>query len=428
MSRSIAHFAVAAAVDDAVGRLHDEHVDLLAQLVRVPSLAGGERPAQELVAERLEPLGFVSRWVELTDDVAETPGAGRPIAPVTGRAALVAERAGASPRSLILNGHIDVVPPGDESLWASPPFSPVVADGWLRGRGAGDMKGGLVMALLALRALHECHPDALAGSLTVVVVPEEESSGNGTLATILAGVRADVAVFPEPTDLAVLVSGVGVLWCDLVVHGAGAHAGSGTKVVNPVDKAVALAARLQGLETTFAGLSPHALARGQRFAVNVGVIAAGDWPSAVPASARIRLRIGFPEELTATDAEALVRATVAEAARDDEWLLLNPPELAFRGLRAEPHRLDPGHALVRAVQAAHRETHGREASTVDGSATSDARFYLNQAGTPAVCYGPRTRNIHGIDEAVELASIADGARTLTRLIPALLAGPPEVLR
>jgi acetylornithine deacetylase len=428
MSRSITHFATDAALDGAVARRLDEYVDVLAQLVRVPSLAGGERPAQDVVAGRLEALGFAVRWVELMDEVAETPGGGRPVAPVAGRAALVAERGGTSPASLILNGHIDVVPPGDEGLWTNPPFSPVVRDGWLYGRGAGDMKGGLAMALLALQALRECAPAALDADLTVVVVPEEESSGNGTLATILAGVRADAVVLPEPTDLDVLIGGVGVLWCDVLVRGGGAHAGSGAKVVNPLDKAIGLAARIRDLETTFAALSPAAADRGQRFAVNVGAITGGDWPSAVPASARVRLRIGFPPELTVADTEAIVRATVAETVRGDEWLLLNPPDLVFRGLRAEPHRIDPGHTLVRAVRAAHRACHDGDPAVVDGSATSDARFYLNQGGIPAVCYGPRTRGIHGVDEAVELASIADGARTLTRLIPALLAGPSEVTR
>ena len=350
-------------------------------------------------------------------------GAGVPIEPVAGRAVLVGERRGDSPTSLLLNGHIDVVPPGDTSLWTSPPFAPMVVDGWLRGRGAGDMKGGIAMALLALQALLDTDPRTLDARLTFVVVPEEESSGNGTLASILADVQGDVALFPEPTELAVLVSGIGVLWCDVSVSGGGAHAGSGTRSVNPLDKLLEIVERVRGLEASFAALSTHAEERDQSFGINLGSLTAGDWPSSVPASARARLRVGFPEELTIADVEVIIRKTIGEVVGEDDWLKLHPPLLQFRGLRAEPHLLDPRHELVQAVRAAHADAHGDDARVVHGSATSDARFYLNQAGTPAVCYGPRTRNMHGVDEAVDLASIVEGARTLARLLPGLLASP-----
>ena len=428
MSEAITHSPPGGALDAAIERRCDTYFSFLAHLVREPSLAGGERPAQELVAAHLEALGFATHWIELTEGVSGSLGAGVPIEPVAGRAVLVGERKGDSPTSLVLNGHIDVVPPGDASLWTSPPFTPTVADGWLRGRGAGDMKGGLAMALLALRALHDTDPGALDARLTFVVVPEEESSGNGTLASILAGVRGDVALFPEPTDLAVLVSGVGVLWCSVSVRGGGAHAGSGTRSVNPLDKLLEVVDRVRGLEASFAALSAHAGKRGQSFRVNLGSLTAGDWPSSVPASARARLRVGFPEELTVADAEAIVRETIGDVVREDQWLTLHPPVLEFRGLRAEPHFLDPTHGLVQAVRTAHTNVHGSDPGVVHGSATSDARFYLNQAGMPAVCYGPRTRNMHGIDEAVDLSSIVEGARTLTRLLPALLASPPGTFR
>ena len=87
---------------------------------------------------------------------------------------------GRSP-SLLLNGHVDVVP-AEAELWSSDPFTPVRADGWLTGRGAGDMKGGFAMGLLAVAALREVMPDALTGELSFLSVIEEECTGNGTLA------------------------------------------------------------------------------------------------------------------------------------------------------------------------------------------------------------------------------------------------------
>lgn len=410
----------------AVERRRPEFEDLLADLVSVPSVAGGERPAQELVATRLEQLGFATNWLELREDAATTPGGGVPEAPTSGRHVLVAERRDGSHTSLLVNGHIDVIPPGDDSLWTNPPFSPSIKDGWLYGRGAGDMKGGLVMTLLALQALQDCAPQSLEANLTVVVPPEKETSGNGTLTSILAGVRGDVALLPEPTGLEVVVAGVGVLWCDVCLRGDGSGSAAGAaKPVNPIDKLLVLRDRVQGLERMLAALCASTSDGVPRCSVHCGTIAAGDWHASLPTSARARLQIEYPQAITCADAEALVRTTIAEAVRADPWLMQHPPKLKFRGLRAEPHALDASHALVGAVVAAHRDTHGSEAPVAHAATISDARFYRNQAGIPAVAYGPRTRNRHGIDEAVELESIAAGACTLTRLIPTILASPPE---
>jgi acetylornithine deacetylase len=408
--------------DVAIRRRQDEYSDLLAQLVSVPSVAGGEGPAQEIVAGRLEQLGFAVNWLDLDERAAETRGGGTPAAPVHGRRVLVGKRRDGSPTSLLVNAAIDVVPPGDEAQWSHPPFVPTVRDGWLYGRGAGDMKGGLVMSLLALQALHDAVPEALRADLTVVVPPEKETSGVGTLSSVLAGVCADVALCPEATDLQVVVGGPGVLRCDITVE---AHDEAGADGVDPASKLTLLCRSLKALESTFAALSPEAVERGQRFEVSCEheTAGAGHSPAAGPTAPRARLHITYPAAITCADARALVRTAVAEAARADEWLMHHPPSIEFRGLRAEPHTLDPSHAFVDAVVSAHRDAHGHDAPVVHGCGVSDARYYRNQLGIPAVSYGPRGVNRRGPNEAVELGSIAAGARTLTRLIPTILASP-----
>jgi acetylornithine deacetylase len=113
---------------------------------------------------------------------------------------------------------------------------------------------------------------------------------------------------------------------------------------------------------------------------------------------------------------------VTEAVERAAGDLEQPPTLRFNGFRAEGYDLDEGHELVRELSAAHAEVLGAPPAIADGTATTDARIYLNQFGVPAICYGPRVRNIHGIDEAVELASIATGARVLARFIARYYAG------
>jgi acetylornithine deacetylase len=272
------------------------------------------------------------------------------------------------------------------------------------------MKAGFATALLAIEALLAEAPEAIGGPLSFVSVIEEECTGNGTLAAAHAGVLADAVLLPEPTNLELMLGGIGVLWLELTLHGRSAHAYQPTQGANAVSLALPL---LESLRTLEAEMNPDG---GGRHALNIGTFHGGDWQSSVPGVARIGLRIGFPADWPVEQAQARVAQAVERAASADGWLADHPPTLRFNGFRAEGYELDAGHEVVRELSAAHAEVLGETPAIADGTATTDARFYLNQFGVPAVCYGPRVRNIHGIDEAVEVASIATGARVLARFL------------
>jgi acetylornithine deacetylase len=399
------------AVDAAVEGGLERSVSFLEALVGEPSVVGSEAGAQRVVAAELARLGFAVRELEVPDGIADRAGSGVPSLPYAGRPVVVGERGG-SGRSLLVNGHVDVVPPGVADLWTADPFTPRRTDGWLHGRGAGDMKAGFATALLAIEALLEAAPAAIAGPLSFVSVIEEECTGNGTLAAADAGVLADAVLLPEPTNLELMLGGIGILWLELTLEGRSAHAYQPQQGANAVSLALPLLESLQALE---AEMNPDG---DGRHALNIGTFHGGDWQSSVPGVARIGLRIGFPSEWTVAEAQTRVTETVERAARDLE----QPPTLRFNGFRAEGYDLDEGHELVRELSAAHAEVLGAPPAIADGTATTDARIYLNQFGVPAICYGPRVRNIHGIDEAVELASIATGARVLARFIARYYAG------
>lgn len=404
-------------LDAAIAKGAERAFGFLERLVAEPSVLGDERGAQRVLADELERLGFGIEWMPIPAAIAEDPLAGVPPLPYDGsRAVLVAQRPGADPaagRSLLINGHLDVVPSGEPRRWASDPFAPARRDGWLHGRGAGDMKAGLAMAALAVEALHHAGPPP-AGDLMVVGVIEEECTGNGTLASVRAGVGADAVVLPEPTDLYLLVRGNGVLWLDVRLDGPGAHAEAEARE-SALDGAWTVVRALRDLAGAFEDGAPD----GVNYNANVGILEAGDWPSTVPSTARLRVRIGFPAELTPAAAEARVREAIAAA---DGWLAEHPPVVTPSGFRAEGYALDGTSPLARALAAAHADVHGAPPRVVGTNGTTDARYYLNQAGTPAICYGPRTRGMHGVDEAVELASIADGARVLARFMAGWMNG------
>jgi acetylornithine deacetylase len=428
MTRPVAH-PIGATLDARIAANAEASFSLLERLVAAPSVVGGEQEALEVLADEFADLGFDIERAPVPPTIGTEPGAGIPQGSYEGRYNLIARRSGpaASP-SLLLNGHIDVVPATEPGMWTTHPFAPDRRDGWLYGRGAGDMKCGFAMAALAIRSLLDTSPDALAGPLTLVAAIEEECTGNGTLASASAGVLADAVVLLEPTDLELLLGGVGVLWLEVTVTGRPAHASVAGSGVNAIEAALPLLAALREFEHSLNEREhdPRMPGVTHPFALNIGRFVAGDWASSVPAVARFEVRVGFPQEWTVAEAEAQVRACLEQAARQHPWLADAPPTVRASGFRAEGYELPPDAPLALALAAAHRSAHGTEPRRRTLGSTTDARTYLNRFGVPAICYGPRTTRIHGIDEGVELASIVDGARTLSRFLVSWYHAPGDV--
>jgi acetylornithine deacetylase len=417
-------------VDDAVEAFAPSAFAVLEDLVRAESTVGSEAAAEEVLAAALQGLGFAIERLAIPESIGDDPDAGVPLRSYAGRYDLVGRRpgTGAGAPSLLLNGHIDVVPAEDAGGWTSPPFVPTTRDGWLFGRGAGDMKCGFAMGLLAIRALDSVHPGWQRGDLTVLAVIEEECTGNGTLAAGRAGVLADAAVLLEPTELELLLAGIAITWVEITVEGRAGHAEAAGSSVNPI---LASAGVLEGLrrleqrmnEAHRAGGGDPAFAEiDAPYGVNVGRFDSGSWASSVPEVARIGVRVGHPAAWSAEETLEQTRLAVQEASAGDPWLVAHPPTFRLNGYRAERYAQDPAHPLVQQVVRAHEAAHGSTPSAVSIGSTTDARYYLNQFAMPALAYGPRVRNIHGVDEAVELSSIVEGARTLVRFLPDYFLG------
>ncbi len=378
---------------------------------------GDEHEAQAVVEQELKRLGFEVERLAIPEEIGDDPLAGVPQTSYAGRHDVIGRLGDEVGRSLLLNGHIDVVPADRPDLWASPPFEPRRSGDLLYGRGAGDMKGGFAMAALALEAVLATDPHAIAGSLMFASVLEEECTGNGTLAAARAGVLADAVILPEPSGLDLLLSGVGILWLDVVVTGSSAHAQSADQAVNPVHHAIAIIEALRELEREMnRDIEPAMDGVVHPYNLNVGTFAAGDWPSSVPAIATLRIRVGHPTAWSAQEAEERVRATIASATDDEPWLREHPPAIRASGFKAQGYALPADDPLAELVADAHVAVHGVRPTAKPVASTTDARLYLNDFDVPALCYGPVAHDIHGIDEAVELSSIVDGARALARVV------------
>jgi acetylornithine deacetylase len=310
-------------------------------------------------------------------------------------------------RSLILQAHVDVVPPGPEAMWTHPPFDPVIEGDWLHGRGGADMKAGWAANFAALDALAALGLQP-AATLYLQSVVEEESTGNGALMTHLRGYRADAVLIPEPEEEMLVRANVGVLWFRVTVRGLPTHVREMGAGANAIDAAYRVVGALRELEAEWNAEKdrhPGFEALDHPINLNVGRIEGGDWASSVPAWCRLDCRIALYPGTTAKDAAEAVRACVAGFARADPFVANNPPEIAFHGFFAEGYRLEPGSEAEAVLARAHRAATGEALETFTTPGYLDTRVHALYDRVPALCYGPVSENIHGFDERVSLASL-----------------------
>jgi acetylornithine deacetylase len=390
-------------------------LDFLCALIAVPSLVGDEVAGQEHVATQMERSGLkVDLW-ELDFDelsqhaffsIEEERKRGLGLVGVTG------EDSGG--RSLILNGHVDVVPVGDESLWHYSPWQGTIADGRVYGRGSVDMKGGLCCALFAAKALRDAGI-RLKGRLMVESVIGEEDGGVGTLATILRGYRADGAIVCEPTQLTVAPAQAGAFNFRVTIPGKAAHGCVREEGVSPIEKFFPIHEALMDLERQRNQQATDPLYDGYElpFALCIGNVRAGTWASSVAENLVFEGRYGIaPGEDEAAARHAFER-TVAEAAQGDPWLREHPPVVEWWGGQFYPARTPVEHPLVRTVTAAFEEVSGRPARVEGMTYGADMGLLVNVGHTPTVLFGPGdVRVSHRPDEYVPIDELEMAARTL----------------
>ncbi|GAA2590892.1 ArgE/DapE family deacylase [Dactylosporangium fulvum] len=408
--------------DPALSALHaarDEAVTTLADLIRIPSVGGtaAESAIVHHVGRLLQAEGVeIDLWPIPVAELAARPDF--PGMEVTRDEAwgLVARLPGTDPAAptLMFNGHLDVVPPGDPSTWSADPYSGRIADGHAHGRGACDMKGGFVSALSALLALHRSGTRP-AGDVLLAAVVGEEDGGLGTYATLDRGWRADACVITEPTALDVLAANGGALTFRLRVPGLAAHACARTSGVSAVEKFQLIFPVLRALEEARnRDVDPMMHRWDVAYPLEIGTVRAGDWASTVPDLLVAEGRFGVALDEPVDEARAAFERTVAEACAADPWLKEHPVTVEWWGGQFASGRCPDGSDMVQRVIAAHGGAFTAEPAVVGAPYGSDLRL-LTAAGIPTVQYGPGVGYGHCPDERVSLAQVHACAETLVRL-------------
>lgn len=419
--------AIAHEICAAVDALHTEQTQFLQELVRTPSLPDGEGPVQEKIARKLGALGLAvellpTRFDELrghpsfSDDGFSPDGRVNVIGRWPGASTGSPAAAGAG--SLILNGHVDVVSPGDPALWQDDPWSGAVRDGRLFGRGACDMKAGLATAIFAVAALQRAGVRP-AHDLLIESVIGEESGGVGTLSTIVHGYRADAVVVLEPTRQAICPVQAGALTFRLTVPGRAAHGAMKSEGVSAIAKFCLLHAAIEELDRTRHGAYANPLFENPRNVapISIGTVRGGVWHSTVPEEVVAEGRCGvFPGESPA-DVRALLAGAIRQVAEADDWLRDHPPRLEWFEGQFAPAETRSDHPLVGALAACHRQVHGTAPRLEGVPYGADMRLFVNDGAMPALLYGPGdVRLAHTANESIDLADVAAGTKTVALLI------------
>ncbi len=417
-------------------RIDDDRLrERLVDLVRIPSVTGDEEAAIRRIVDWLLDTGAeVDYWFEGIGKLVADPAypgheVERAWVPVV--AGMIR---GARPGpSILLSGHVDVAPPGDYEQWQRDPYAGVIEGDRLYGRGAADMKSGLIAALEAFEAFAR-GPRDFAGRVILVAVPAEEDSSLGALAAIRRGWVADAAIIPEPTcrkeipDL--IVAHAGAMSCVLTISGQGAHASKRLAGESALDHYLAVHAVLRAAERELNEAERHPLMQALTlpYATSAGVIRGGQWSSSVMDHLEVELRIGVALDETPAQAKTRFESTLREGLADNPWLAAHPPWIQWRaaGFGSAATRTD--HPLVATLCDAGQAIFGQPPAVTGAPYGCDMSAWVRVAGVPCVVYGPgNIEQAHAANESVSLATTCQVARALVLATETLLTVHKESL-
>lgn len=398
----------------------DDQVRFLQRLGQYQSTLGNEAGIQRFLENTFREMGmqtesFVPDLKKISSHPAYSPVEwsydGRPV--VVGTLKNEGDKKG---KSLILQGHIDVVSPEPLRLWDYDPWGSTIVGDKMYGRGICDMKSGVAAMIYAVKAIKESGVK-LGADILVESVIEEECTGNGALATLVEGYKAEGALIPEPFGLSGLTAQVGVIWVRIRVTGAGAHVERASQAVNAIEKAYVIIDALKKYRDKInTRKHPDFEHLEHPLNVNVGIINSGDWASSVPCDCVLEARVGFYPDQDPQDIKDEVQAWLLEATKKDSWLKETPPEITFYGFHAHGVSLDSKMEIFKVLNESHRKTQGTEMTYTSATATTDIRFYNLFYDIPATCYGPIGANLHAPNEWVDLPSVKDCTKTYVAFI------------
>ncbi len=396
-------------------------IEAFRALLRIPSLTGQEAEAQRWLAQQMRQMGLeVDLWpidVAAMGRHPQFPGmevdrSDYEALGLVGTWHGSPDSGAGSDRHLIFNGHIDVVPVGDPANWRHAPWSADLQDGLVYGRGACDMKGGLMAALYAVKAIKDAGV-SLPGSISVQSVIGEEDGGLGTFATLLRGHSGDAAIICEPTRLNLIPAQAGALTFTVRVRGKSAHASVRLQGVSAIEKYLDIHRALIQLEKERNSEVEHPLLAqlALPYPLSIGRVQAGNWSSSVPEELTFEGRIGVAIGESSASVRQQFEQTLVGLAESDPWLRDHPLEIVWSGGQFDSGEIPADHPLVHLCRQSMFDLTGHPPRLEGAPYGSDLRLLVNQGHIPALLFGPGDVNVaHMPDEHVAIDEVILAAR------------------
>ncbi|WP_418909810.1 peptidase [Bacillus pinisoli] len=412
---------------DVQGKIHEwltnnkeKGIKLLKRLVQERSISGHESSAQAIIIEKLRELGLeIDIWEPNFSKLQHHPYFVSPRSQFTGSSNVVGVKKGSGGgKSIILNGHIDVVPEGDMNQWEFDPYSGETINGKMYGRGTTDMKGGTVSLLLAIEAIHELELP-IKGDIIFQSVIEEESGGAGTLAAIERGYKADVAIIPEPTSMKIFPKQQGSMWFRLTVNGKSAHGGTRYEGVSALEKSMLVMTKIQELEKKRNDKINDPLYQTVPIPVpiNIGKVSGGNWPSSVPDQVVLEGRIGVAPDEEMEDVKQEFIEYMKKLEQDDQWFTTHPVQVTWFGARWVPGTIDLEHEAMKLLET-HYSKIRKQSPVIEASPWgTDGGLFTKVGGIPTIIFGPGTTEVaHYPNEYIILDHMMEAAEILANMM------------
>jgi acetylornithine deacetylase len=398
----------------------DEIIEFLGKLVSFPSVTGDELEIQDFISGKLSDMGLdVDMWEPDHDALRKHPAYVAVERGYANRPNVVGICRGVgNGRSLLFNGHVDVIPPGPLDAWSYGPFSAEIHGNRLYGRGASDMKSGLAAMTMALDTLIQLDI-RLKGDIILEYTMDEELSGNGTLACVMRGYSADAGICCETSSLHVQPACIGRIWFEISVHGKPAGIQRRWEGVNAIEKGYDVVKAVSSLEAIRINELRHPLYPDNRSSLPcmVGMFESGSFPSAFPDVCTLKGSIAtLPGEETDEAKKSLIDH-IRAFSRTDPWLRDHPPEVRFVGYCGDSAEIPVEHPIVTTLSAEFKTVVRRDPHITGRQGAADTRYLIKYGHTPAVIFGPGlTEQMHSTDEWVNIDDVITATKILALTI------------
>ncbi len=400
----------------AIDERREQIVKFLQDLIRFPSVTGKEEGIQDFIANYLANMNLeVDKWEPDLEELKKHSGYVAVDTDYKNRPNVVGSyRGNKSGRSLLFNGHVDVIPAVPLVDWSHDPWAAEIAEGRIYGRGSSDMKAGLAAMTMALKIVLKIglFPK---GDVMMEYTVDEELSGNGTLACILRGYKADAGISCETSSLDVQPASIGRIWFEINVKGKPTGIQRRWEGVSAIEKGYQILQAVSDFERIRVERLRHPLYPSMREAVPcaIGVFNAGIYPSAFPSYCSMKGSIATLPGEDSDEVKQRFRDHILTVAQSDSWLRYNLPEVSWKGYFAEPAEMPANHPICTSVTRNFELVTGKKAIVSGRTGAADTRHLMKFANTPTVIFGPGlTSQMHATNEWVGVEELIIATKTL----------------